>query len=81
MKLKNERGQFALEAVLLMTVMLSAVLLGLKILKQNDVLSNLVESPWERTSGMIENGVWGPPAAHRKDHPYNYSRFYTPISE
>lgn len=79
MKLKNERGQFALEAVLLMTVMLAAVLSGIKILKANNVLSNLVEAPWERTAGMVETGVWGPAAANKKNVPYNFSRFYTPV--
>ena len=79
MKLKNERGQFALEAVLLMTVMLAAVLSGIKILKANNVLSNLVETPWERTAGMVETGVWGPAAANKKNVPYNFSRFYTPV--
>lgn len=78
MGLKNERGQFALEAVLLMTIMLAAVLMGLKVLKENDVLSNLVEAPWDRTAGMIETGVWGSPAANKKKVPYNFSRFYTP---
>ncbi len=78
MRLKNKQGQFALEAVLLMTVMLSAVLLGLKVLRENDVLSNLVEAPWARTAGMIETGVWGPAAANKKSVPYNFSRFYTP---
>ena len=78
MQFKNERGQFALEAVLLMTVMLSAVLLGLRVLKENDVLANLVETPWERTAGMIETGVWGPAVVNKKNVPYNFSRFYTP---
>ena len=81
MQLKNQRGQLALEAVLLMTVILSATLFGIKALKDNDVLSKLVESPWERTSGMIENGIWGPPAANRKKVPYSFSRFYTPLQQ
>ena len=78
MKLDNERGQFALEAVLLMTLMLAAALAGIKVLKENDVLSQLVESPWQRTAGMIETGVWGPAATNKKNIPYNFSRFYTP---
>ena len=81
MKFNNERGQFALEAVLLMTIMLAASLAGIKVLKENDVLSQLVETPWQRTAGMIETGVWGPAAKNKKNIPYNFSRFYTPKNQ
>ena len=79
MNLKNERGQFALEAVLLMTVMMAVVLAGTKVIRDNNLLANLVESPWERTAGMVETGIWGPASNNKKNIPYNYSRFYTPV--
>jgi hypothetical protein len=80
MFLKNQSGQFVIEAVLLMTVLAGLSLIAVRTLKEGQVLGALVESPWERTSGMIETGIWEAPATSKKKVPYSYGRFYTPTN-
>ena len=75
---RNERGQFVIEAVLLMVLSMGLLLTFIKICRQNDVLAKLVETPWEKTAGMIESGVWAPAEEAKKKLPYQYVRFYTP---
>lgn len=78
MRIKNQKGQFVIEAVLLMVLAMGLMLAAVRGFRDNRLLANLVESPWDRTSGMIESGVWAPPAEARLQVPYQYKRFYTP---
>jgi hypothetical protein len=59
----NQRGQFLIESVLLMIVMLSIFIASTNALKDSHFLAKLIEKPWGRVQGMIECGVWGPPQA------------------
>ena len=70
----NQRGQFVIEGVLLMVVMIGLFLSATRILREEAFLAKLVVGPWERVSGMIENGVWETPAASRDLHPNQLSR-------
>jgi hypothetical protein len=72
--LKNERGQFVIEAVLLMVVSIGFLYAGLRLLKNGDVLGNLVASPWERVAGMIESGSWTVADQAAKTHPNQIDR-------
>lgn len=72
--LKNERGQFVIEAVLLMVVSVSFLLFALKYLKENKAMGNLVGGPWEKVSGMIESGSWKPADEAAKKHPNQLER-------
>jgi len=72
--LKNERGQFVIEAVLLMVVSISFLLLGLRMLKENNAMSNLVQGPWQKVAGMIESGSWRPADEAAKKHPNQIDR-------
>lgn len=57
-------------ALITATVFIVASLI-FKTLRNQDVVSQLVDGPWEIMAGMIENGVWGTPAKTRAVHP-NY---------
>jgi hypothetical protein len=72
--LRNQKGQFVIEAVLLMVLSVSLLMAGLKLLKDNKVVSNLIDGPWERVAGMIESGSWQEPGAAAKDHPNQRDR-------
>jgi hypothetical protein len=77
----NQRGQFVIESVLLMVLLTGMMLAFVNIMRTNDVLAKIVESPWEKTSGMIESGIWAPPQEARTKAPYTYDRFYSPVSD
>jgi hypothetical protein len=72
--LKNERGQFVIEAVLLMVVSVSILLFGIRYMKENRTMATLVSGPWEKTAGMIESGVWKPAEEAAKKHPNQTDR-------
>lgn len=58
---KNQSGQFLIEGILLMVVMLSIFIASINALKEGHFLAKLIERPWGQVQGMIECGVWGPP--------------------
>ena len=72
--LKNEKGQFVIEAVLLMVMSIGLLVVGLRLLRDGNVVSNLVSGPWEKMSGMIESGVWEPAAKAAAKHPNQRNR-------
>lgn len=72
--LKNERGQFVVEAVLLMVLSIGLLSLGLRTLRNGDMLGNFISGPWERVAGMIESGSWEAPDAAAKKHPNQRNR-------
>ena len=67
----NNKGQFVIETVLLLVIstMLFAALA--KSFKERQIMENILVKPWEKISGMIENGVWGSPQKTRYVHPNN----------
>lgn len=73
----NQRGQFVIEAVLLLVISLMLFLALIKSFKEHQIMENILVKPWEKVSGMIENGVWGLPNATRKRHPHNPSAVST----
>ena len=72
--LSNQKGQFVIESVLLMTVLVGVFVASMKVFRDEKILAHLVEEPWQRVSGMIECGVWEVPAKACKDHPGNFNR-------
>jgi hypothetical protein len=60
---RNQKGQLAVEAVLLMVLSIGIIALAMKFFKGNangPVVSQLTQGPWARLSGMIQCGVWEP---------------------
>ena len=51
--LKNQKGQFAIEAVLLMTVLLGAFLVLTKAMSEKKIIQNLVSKPMEKLTFLI----------------------------
>lgn len=77
--LKNRRGQFVVEGILLSVILVGVLMLLTKKIREGKVVTKMVTGPWTKVAGMTENGVWdeaGPAA--RKKHPNNFSRFFTP---
>jgi len=72
--LRNDRGQFVIEAVLLMVLSIGLLMLGLRTLRDGNIIGNLISGPWERMAGMIESGSWDPAAAAAKKHPNQVKR-------
>lgn len=56
----NNKGQFVIEAVLLMVVGLSIFIAATNNLRESKFLAKLIERPWGQVAGMLECGVWGP---------------------
>lgn len=74
MAIKNNRGQFAIEAVLLMIATVGIFMAGTNALRESKFLAKTISGPWEKVSGMLEAGVWEAPAAARKQHPNQIDR-------
>ncbi|MCJ8275282.1 MAG: hypothetical protein MJK18_00435 [Bdellovibrionales bacterium] len=80
-KLKNQKGQMTIEAVLIATLLLSTLTVASRIIKDQGYLSSLVEGPWQHLSGMIQNGVWAPPQQGTALHPNNLDRHGSPVGD
>lgn len=72
--LRNERGQFVIEAILLMILSIGLLTLGLRTLREGNILGNLVSGPWDRMAGMIESGSWEVAETAAKKHPNQLDR-------
>ncbi|WP_374076747.1 hypothetical protein [Bdellovibrio bacteriovorus] len=75
--LRNRKGQFVIEGVLLLVVTVGAFLWATNYLREEKILAKLISGPWEKISGMIESGVWEAPDKARKQHPNQISRSNT----
>lgn len=58
LNLNNNKGQMAIESVLLMTVLLSVFLAVTNYAKSKNLLANLVEKPVQSVGIMTGFGVW-----------------------
>ena len=55
---KNRKGQFAIEAVLLMTVLVGLFLALTQYAQKKEFIKNLVAKPMERVGRMAGYGTW-----------------------
>lgn len=76
-KVLNSRGQFAIEAILLLMVTVGLFVAATNQLRERQVLAKLVEGPWKKVAGMIETGVWEDPKTARAKHPNQANRGVT----
>lgn len=67
--LRNSRGQFLIETVLMMTIMVGLFVMATAQLREGQFLAKLVGGPWQQLSGMIESGVWDTADKARSQHP------------
>jgi hypothetical protein len=75
--MKNERGQFVLEGILLMVVFMGIVAMVTSFFNKNEVLQNLVKAPWKNLAGMLQNSEWAPPEKGMDNHPSVAGRHVT----
>ena len=74
---RTSKGQFVIEAVLLLVIGFS-LLLGLKKWADSTgIFANIMVKPWARISGMVESGNWAEAGAARKYHPHNHEKVAT----
>lgn len=60
-----------------MTVSLGILFAASRILKERQVMKNLVHGPTEKLAGMVESGVWAPADEAKKNHPNTVKRALT----
>ena len=68
-RLKNQAGQMVIEYILVMTVMMSVTYAIAEYFRSNEVLAQLIATPFTQLAGMIQNGQWGSPADTMTQHP------------
>ena len=67
--MKNQKGQMTLEAVLIVTFLVTLTVFISNQIQSRQFLQSLVERPWTFLQGMIENGVWAPTQESKQLHP------------
>ena len=76
-KLKVQKGQITVEAVLIGTIIAGVIAFVSQSLRSSSWPGMMIKEPWGKVSGMVESGVWskkGPNEA-RKMHPnFNMKR-------
>lgn len=76
-KKRKSKGQFAIEAVLLLSIGLFLMAGLKKWASDSQIFAHILTKPWAKISGMIENGAWGDPASTRSKHPHNPEKVAT----
>jgi hypothetical protein len=71
---RNNKGQFVIETVLLMFVTVSLFIWATGELRDRKILAKFIGEPWVKISGMIETGVWQEPSQARTSHPNQLKR-------
>lgn len=56
----NNKGQFAIEAVLLLTVLVGLFMFVTKLVRDKGMISKLVEKPLTNIAAMTAYGTWKP---------------------
>jgi hypothetical protein len=75
--LKNQRGQFIIEAVLMMIVFMGILALVTSWFRSQGVLGQLVQTPWTNLAGMLQNGEWAARDKGTIYHPSQHNRHIT----
>jgi hypothetical protein len=78
MRLRNQKGQMTIEAVLLLVIFVAMFKMVQQSIKDKNFLSNMVSGPWTYVQGMIQNGVWAPGDAGAATHPNIFGRRASP---
>lgn len=76
--LRSQRGQFTVEAVLILTIMVGVFTLLHREISKRQLLNSIVSGPWSHIAGMIESGVWVPAEGAKTYHPNVFGRRASP---
>ncbi len=79
--MNKQSGQITVEAVLVLTILVSTVFVATRTISDQQFLSRMVERPWSYLAGMIENGMWVPAVAGRGRHPNHNTRHGSPVGD
>jgi hypothetical protein len=71
---RNARGQFIVESILLMIIFAGGTLAVVQYFQSNSVFAQVVSAPWQSLAGMIQNGEWQSPQSSMQLHPNNHAR-------
>jgi hypothetical protein len=77
--LNNQKGQTVVEGVLLLLVFVTLATIVSREFRDNQLLARMVSAPWDRLSGMIQNGVWEVPDESNSKHPAHIDRHLSTI--
>jgi hypothetical protein len=67
--LLSRAGQMTIEMMLIAVLMTGVAISISKYARSSGFMASLVEGPWTRIQGMIEDGVWMPSAQSKSFHP------------
>lgn len=70
----QQNGQLAIEAILLLLVMVTLIISGSKIIREKQLFAQVMKNPSNQLTGMVENGVWGPSKTTQGQHPNQIDR-------
>ena len=73
-KIRSQKGQVLIEAVLLLTLIVGLWSVFSKVAKQTKWFEKMVNGPWATMSGMIESGVWAQDKKAQAMHPNHFTR-------
>ena len=54
--IKNQKGQALVEAILIMALFLITTRIATDYMRNNEVIRNMVETPWNKIKNLIETG-------------------------
>ncbi len=57
-KKKDQKGQFLIEAILIMSIFLTLTFYVSKQFREGELIGSFVGGPWVRLSGMMATGNW-----------------------
>jgi hypothetical protein len=72
--LAAQGGQMIVEAVLIIVLLFGITFMVANYFKDKEVLKTLITGPWTHLAGMLQNGVWAPPAVGAAVHPNGHIR-------
>lgn len=75
--MRNQKGQFAIEGILLTIVFVAIVLAVVNFFKSKGIIADLVQKPWAVLAGMLENGEWMAAEKSQAVHPSQHGRHVT----
>ena len=78
MRANSESGQFTVEMVLLLVIILGLAVTVSTMARNSRIMATLVEGPWPSLQGMIEDGVWMNAKDSKAYHPTHIKRHRTP---
>ncbi len=72
--LSGQGGQMIVEAVLIIVMLVGFTFMVANYFKKNELLKQMISGPWQNLAGMLQNGVWAPPATGALIHPNAHNR-------